>query len=844
MALEHRFPCLLPNSLHARPATHLAEVAGRFAADVTLTNERTGAEANAKSVLALISADIRSGDPLLLRVSGRGEEEAFAEITRFLREDFLACDEPLPAAAAPVEGAPLPRSLVAAAPARILRGAILCRGLAHGVIKRAEGLQPAEALLRRLEGEPIVSAEEERGRFDRAVKAVNLGLEREIAAAHGEKKEVLRAHAAMLNDVSFAKSVARGLEGDATPVAHAVLEAIRQFSAALQQSASDYLRERVLDLQDLGARVLREIYGPEAVAAGPMLEGPSIVVAESLTPGQFLALNGDHLRGLVLQHAGTTSHTVILARAAGLPTLAGVEGATGLGEGIAAILDANLGILLPEPNEAARRYYAFEEVSMARAAARAGAFAAKPGASRDGRRLPVLANVSSAAEVTRAVAMGAEGVGLFRTEMLFMDRDAAPSEDEQAGVYAGAVRAAKGRPVTLRTFDIGGDKPAAYLNLPVEANPFLGYRGARLYGQFGELLKSQLRAIFRAAADGPVRIMAPMIACPEEMRAFRGMVEEIRANFPGAEVLIGMMIEVPSAAFALGEFAREADFFSLGTNDLLQYFFAVDRDNARVASISSAFEPSFLRFLRHIVEAAHRHGRPVGLCGELAERAEALPALLGLELDSLSLAAARIPAMKAELATLDFAGCREGLDELLGQGDRAAVERRLRELRRGDALKPLLALELIEADSSGATKHEVIKELTGLLAAGGRVGDATAVEEAIWMREEAYSTGFGYGFAVPHCQSAQVEANSIAVVRLREPVEWGALDGQPVRIAILIALRAEDRDREHMRIFAKLSRLVMNEEFRARLEQASDAPALFSTLEMELHIPSPSLQPA
>jgi fructose-specific PTS system IIA-like component len=410
-------------------------------------------------------------------------------------------------------------------------------------------------------------------------------------------------------------------------------------------------------------------------------------------------------------------------------------------------------------------------------------------------------------------------------------------------VYTEAVRAAEGKAVTLRTFDIGGDKPVPYLNLPAEANPFLGYRGARLYEQFGELLKTQLRAMLRAAAHGPVRIMAPMIACPEEMRAFRGVVDEIRANFPPAEVLVGMMIEVPSAAFALGEFARHADFFSLGTNDLLQYFFAVDRDNSRVGPISSAFHPAFLRLLRQIVDEAHRHERPVGICGELGEKAEALPALLGLNLDSISLGAARIAATKADLAMLDFAVCRSELDELLLHGERAAVETHLRELRRGVVSKPILGIDLIEVDSTSGTKHEVIKELTDLLAAAGRLGDGAAVEEAVWQREETYSTGFGYGFAVPHCQSSQVEANSIALVRLREPVEWGALDGQPVRVAILIALRAEDKGREHLRIFAKLARLAMNEDFRARLESAPDAQTIFSMLASDLGIPLPNQSP-
>ena len=341
MALEHRFACPLPNSLHARPATHLGAVASRYAADVTLVNERSGAEANAKSVLALISADIRAGDPLLLRVSGSGEEEAFAEMTRFLREDFAACDEPLPAAAPQTDEEPLPRSLRAAAPGRILRGAIFAGGWRR---ERWRGRKACDRRRRCCGGW--------RGRFPRRKN-------RRVSAGGGgggpwgwrgksprrmrEKREVLRVHAAMLTTCVCRKRGARAGRRGTVPLARAVLEAIRQFSEALHQSTSVYMRERVLDLQDLGARLLREIYGADAVVAGPVLEVPSIVVAESLTPGQFLALDGEHLRGLVLQHGGATSHTVILARAAGLPTLAGVEGATELPRASEAILDANLG---------------------------------------------------------------------------------------------------------------------------------------------------------------------------------------------------------------------------------------------------------------------------------------------------------------------------------------------------------------------------------------------------------------------------------------------------------------------------------------------------------------------
>lgn len=835
MALEHRFACMLPNGVHARPASHLVAAATHFPSDIILINERTGTAANAKSVLALISADMQAGDPLLLRVSGPLEESAFEEISRFLRDDFAGFDEVLPSKPSKKETLLLPRSLRAASPETILRGTPQSGGIAEGTIARVEGLRLSEALRQNLAAQKAISPAEEQARFKSAVSALEISIAAEITRASGLEKDVLRAHALLLRDASLAESVWQGVSKGAMPLGEAIVAAIEQFSATLRDSTSAYLQERVLDLQDVGGRLLREIYGSEAMTPVPALDQPSIVVAEGLTPGQFLALSRDHLRGLVLQNAGSTSHTIILARSLGLPVIVNVDGIAAWADGTMAILDANLGVLLPEPNEETQAHYARENRQLQRVAERARAFIARPAASRDGRRLPVLANVSSAAEVARAVEQGAEGVGLFRTEMLFIGREVPPSEEEQTEVYSAAARAADGRPVTLRTFDIGGDKPASYLNLPVEKNPFLGYRGVRIYGEFADLLRAQLRAIFRAAAHGPVRIMAPMVACPAEMRNFRSIVEEVHAQLGAPEVPTGMMIEVPSAAFSIPEFASISGFFSLGTNDLLQYFFAADRENAKVASLPSPLHPAFARMLRLIVEQAHHHGKQVGLCGELAENSMALPILLGLELDSISLATSRVLATKADLATLDSHACREGVNELLSGTDESA-DSCLKRFQAGAAPAPLLAIDLIEPDSSSATKHQAIKELTDLLSVSGRLKDAAGVEEAIWAREETYSTGFGHGFAVPHCQSEHVSAGSIALVRTRHGVEWGASDGKPVRVAILIALRAEDKGREHLRFFAKLSRLLMNEDFRARVEEAEDARAILLILSKELEI--------
>jgi fructose-specific PTS system IIA-like component len=837
MACEHRFVFPLTNGLHARPASCLEAVASRFQAKALIVNVRNQTEADAKSVLSLVAADIHEGDECVLRLEGADAEEAFKELTRFLGEDFLHCDEALPEVVAPAVDRPLPRALRAAGISVYQHGTVVCRGLAQARVVRVGGLSLARNFVMPVAG----AADEELKKFGDAVAALRADFEREIVTAKDNRQiEVLKAHAAILRDVSLAARVEALLKEKKRTAGDAVIAAVEEFAVTLRKAGSAYLRERVLDLQDVSGRLLTQLYGKAAVTLTPVLTAPSIVVAESLTPGQFLALDRGHLRGLVLAHAGVTSHTVILARSFGVPTLTGVGKIERFTDGQEVVLDGRRGLLIAELESAGRRYYAMEMRKLERLRQVEAIYRDRPGASRDGRRLPIMANVASASEVAAVIEAGAEGVGLFRTEMLYMDRDEAPSEEEQYAIYADAARAAAGRPVIIRTIDIGGDKPVPYLQLPEEANPFLGVRGVRLYAGFSVLVRTQLRAILRASRHGALKVMVPMIASPEEMRGFRALVDEVRAELraagepDGAGVSVGMMLEVPSAVLALAELAAVADFFSIGTNDLAQYFFAADRDNPRVSGLQAWTNPAFLRFLKFAIDGAHAAGRPIGLCGEMGEQADAQLLLLGIGIDSLSMGAPRILAAKAGLARCSEGECKELADASLAGADRAAVEKQIREFRSAGAAMSLISGAVISLDSEASSKAEVIKELTDALALDDRTTDAAAVEEAVWAREETYSTGFGYGFAVPHCKSAHVTANTIAVVRMRAGIEWGSLDGAQVKVAILLAIREADQGKEHMRIFSRLSRLVMNDDFRAAIEQATAAGEVLDLLTEKL----------
>ncbi|MFH1419422.1 MAG: phosphoenolpyruvate--protein phosphotransferase, partial [Planctomycetota bacterium] len=576
-------------------------------------------------------------------------------------------------------------------------------------------------------------------------------------------------------------------------------------------------------------------------AAGIDLTEPSVVLAKNLTPRQFLSLDKRLLKALVLEHAGTTSHTVILARSFNIPTLTGVANLrANVLVGHEVIVDANLGIVITEINPLVRRYYERELRKLAHRRNRLTEHSQAPAVTRDGQRLEVAANVATADELAPAFEQGAEGIGLFRTEMLFLDRGETPSEEEQLAVYSRALEAVGGRPVIMRTIDIGGDKPVSYLHLDQEANPFLGYRGVRIYREHRDVITTQLRAIIRASAFGSVRVMVPMVCSVEEVRWVKGRIAEIQEELKAAGVAfdpamqIGIMVEVPSVAFVLDQLCAEVDFFSIGTNDLMQYFLAVDRDNEKVADLYNARHPAFLRLLAKIAEDARRHNRWVGMCGEMARDVRNLPLLVGLGLDEISVAAQDVLPLKAAVTQLSAAECREILAAALACRDIAEVDAVLATFSSRGAAGSLLEPELITVDSDSISKEEVIKEIVDAFHGAQRTDDPLAVEEAVWAREEIHSTALGHGFAIPHCKTDSLAANSIGVARLKQPIEWESVDGDPVQYVILLGIRESDKDGTHMKVFSTLARKLMHEEFRARLLGASDRDAIYAYLAGEL----------
>jgi phosphocarrier protein FPr len=439
------------------------------------------------------------------------------------------------------------------------------------------------------------------------------------------------------------------------------------------------LAERATDILDIGERVLRLLTGLETPGSGRP-DHPVIIVADDLTPSETVALDPKQVLGFCTAHGGPHAHTAILARAIGLPAIVNAgPGVLDLPDGTPVILDGSSGVLELHPDEAALVAAQVKQQQQLDRKAAALQAAHNAAITLDGHRVEVVANIGSVADAHQAAQAGAEGVGLLRTEFLFLNRPEAPGEEEQFQIYRDIALALAGQPVIVRTLDIGGDKPIPYLKLPAEDNPFLGQRGIRLCLEHPALFKEQLRAILRASVSGKLRIMFPMIADSVELRAAKALVEQVRAelNPSPAPVEIGIMIEVPSAALLADTLAPEVDFFSIGTNDLTQYTLAMDRTHPALATRADGLHPAVLRLIARTVEAAHAAGKWVGICGELGADPVAVPILLGLGVDELSVSSPAIPTIKAQVRQLTLTECRE-------QAQRALKCATARQVRSGE----------------------------------------------------------------------------------------------------------------------------------------------------------------
>ncbi|QIQ20447.1 phosphoenolpyruvate--protein phosphotransferase [Zophobihabitans entericus] len=833
MSKKIEFICVLPNGIHARPASHIEKVCKSFTASIELYNQRTDIKADAKSVLSLIGTSTLKDDTCCLIIDGQDEHVAFERLKVFIEKEFPHCDDALPTGSDEQEE-PLPRSLSNLNP-QYIRAKAVCGGVASGklqLISRIDLNQVGDF-------PPAESLEKETTILKTALKQFQKALAAQLSYVSETSTEILEAHQAIISDPAFWDELQSELQTGKNS-GEAIVATAKYFSDQLAQSGSEYLKERELDIRDVCFQLLQHVYGEKRFPSQQALSEPTICLAEELTPSQFLELDKRFLKGLLLSHGGSTSHTVILARSFNIPTLVGVNMQTMLPHVQQQVqVDGDLGLVAYDLTCEVSRYYEQESCLHARLVEQQKAYLHIPGATADGVRIEIAANIAHSIEAKPAFTSGAESVGLFRTEMLYMDRHQAPKEDELYNTFCQALEAAKGKAIIIRTFDIGGDKPVDYLNIPAENNPFLGYRAVRIYREYLTLFRTQLRAILRASAHGALKIMIPMISSMEEILWVKEELAEIKQDLRNKQIpfdekiQLGIMLEVPSVMFIIDQCCQEIDFFSIGSNDLTQYLLAVDRDNAKVTKHYNSLNPAFLRGLDYIVKEVHRHNKWVGLCGELGAKGSVLPLLVGLGLDEISMSSPNIPATKTRLAKLNSLDCRALLDRAMQCRTSLEVEHLLAQFRLVQGDVPLITPTCIAINPDWQSKEEVIKGMTDNLLAAGRCRYPRQLAGDIWNREDVFSTALGFGFAIPHTKSEHIEQSTISVARLEKPILWGE---EQVQFVIMLTLNKHAAGDQHMRIFSKLARRIMHEEFRQALINATSQEQIEQLLKTELEL--------
>jgi phosphoenolpyruvate-protein phosphotransferase (PTS system enzyme I) len=534
---------------------------------------------------------------------------------------------------------------------------------------------------------PVCAAgtvDEEMARFDMARERTRIELQDLHDAiekrAGKEQAAIFEAHQEMLFDPALEGKVRAEVELGQT-VEQALVTAIEELASLLASMGDELFAARALDVRDVGRRILRILLGLPDTALSAVTE-PSIIIAEDLTPSDTASLDPKLTLGFITAQGGLTSHSAILARTLGLPAIVGMG--SGLLEKVSSgtfiVMDGRTGEVIIEPDRETIGNYEQTKIQRESHLLILKAAAEKDAHTATGRRVEVAANVGEAASTRDAMEHGAEGIGLLRTEFLYLEDSQPPSEEKQYRIYREIFEVVCGRPVIVRTLDIGGDKPPSYLPFPDEMNPFLGWRAIRISLDEPELFKAQLRAILRAAVGHHVRIMFPMVSDLDELRRAREIVEAVKRDLEltsiefAVDVPIGIMVETPAAAVLVDVLAEASDFFSLGTNDLTQYTMAVDRGNARVSGLYQPLHPSVLRLIRQTIDVGHAKGKWVGMCGELAGMTKAIPILLGFGLDEFSMNPRAIPEAKHLIGKLTDEKARMIASQAMSFGTAAEIE--------------------------------------------------------------------------------------------------------------------------------------------------------------------------
>ena len=553
---------------------------------------------------------------------------------------------------------------------RTVKGIAASDGI--GIAKAYTLIEPDLSFEKKTIDDPATEYQRIEAAFDQSISELATIKQNAKSRLSDEELEVFDAHIAILSDPEMKSQIKDEIESQHVSAEEAMTDVTTNFANVLAAMTDNkYMQERAADVKDVAKRALSHLLGKQLPDIASISE-PVVIIAKEITPSDTSQMDAKFVKGLATDLGGRTSHAAIMARTLRIPAVVGAEDVTStIKNGDMVIVDGLHGDIIVDPSQAQIDEYQAKADSFEKERAEWAKLVDAPSVSKDGQHFEIAANIGTPDDVADAVKQGADGVGLFRSEFLYMSSDHLPTEDEQFAAYKKAVVGMQGKPVVVRTLDIGGDKPLNYLPLPEEMNPFLGYRAIRICLHRPDIFKTQLRALIRASEFGPVEIMFPMIATLAELRQAKAIYQEckdeLQKDHPGLgdNVKIGMMIEVPLAALYADQLAKEVDFFSIGTNDLIQYCFAADRGNDAVFYLYQPLNPAFLRLIKHVIDAAHANNTKAAMCGEMAGDQLAMPLLLGMGLDEYSMSASSILRTRSMMKDLDTKECAKWANDAI-----------------------------------------------------------------------------------------------------------------------------------------------------------------------------------
>ena len=548
-------------------------------------------------------------------------------------------------------------------------------------------VEEAELVIERRE---IADTDAEIQRFKGALERTIADTERmaqDLATRVGEKEaEIMQGHMMLLSDPMLTGEIENAVRNEKVNSEIAIENVCNMYADMFASMGDELMQQRATDMRDIKTRMQKTLMGIQSVDIAALAPG-SVLVAKDLTPSMTAGINPANVVGIVTELGGRTSHSAILARALEIPAVVAVTGfLSGVRDGDEVVLDGSSGDVYVNPDEETKKLFTGRQSQFMEEKKELEKYIGRPSVTKDGVRVEIVANIGKPEDVEKVLQYDGEGIGLFRTEFLFMDREAMPTEDEQFEAYKKVAEAMDGKPVIIRTLDIGGDKEIPYMGLEKDENPFLGYRAIRFcLDRKEDIYKPQLRALLRASAYGNIRIMVPLVTCIEEYRQARALVEELKGELDSKgipykrDIQVGIMVETAAASLIADIFAKEADFFSIGTNDLTQYTMAVDRGNKKVSYLYSTFNPAVLRSIKHIISCAREAGIMVGMCGEAASDPLMVPLLLAFGLNEFSMSASAILRTRKLVTEYSVAELQAVADKAMSFATAAEIEQYMKE---------------------------------------------------------------------------------------------------------------------------------------------------------------------